>query len=291
MTTGTYSPSAAAFCDAWRESKVCSGSMSQNDQATCESFSSAHGCTWGESPWEEGMMTCLNSDGGFGESDYLMSIWIWYDSIVTRATNCHLVDGTEESCNQQASDCDYVLYPSGEGTGTFGVCQTKFLRRLEILENAGVPAHAVNYIAHSHSWSYCNASSVESSCEAPYCRWESYNSECRPHFENSIWTVAAACGEPYVSDDNLAAANGFPNMAALQWRSPAFPDGQGPSSKTKATRSRVIPRMPTMDADCIPPLESFYSDGTGFCFENRTRATRADPRAVTPATKHRGPAV
>ena len=216
MTTGAYSPSAAAFCDAWRESKVCSGSMSQNDQATCESFSSAHGCTWGETPWSEGMMTCLNSDGRFGESDYLMSIWIWYDSIVTRATNCHLLHGTEESCNQQASDCDYVLYPSLEGTGTIGLCETKFLRRLEILENAGVPAHAVNYIAHSHSWSYCNASSVESSCEAPYCRWESYNSECRPHFENSIWTVAAACGEPYVSDDNLAAANGFPNMAALQ---------------------------------------------------------------------------
>ena len=114
MTTGTYSPSAAAFCDAWRESKVCSGSMSQNDQATCESYSSAYGCTWGESPWEEGMMTCLNSDGGFGESDYLMSILIWYDSIVTRATNCHSVDGTEESCNQQASDCDYVLHPSGK---------------------------------------------------------------------------------------------------------------------------------------------------------------------------------
>ena len=242
-------------------------------------------------------MTCLNSDGEFGDSDYLMSIWSWYDSIVTRATNCHSVDGTEESCNQQASDCDYVLHPSGEGTGTIGVCQTKFLRRLEILENAGVPAHAVNHIAHSYSWSYCNASSVESSCEAPYCRWESYNSECRPHFLNSIWNMSVACGEPYVSDDNIAIAYRYTDMADLESAAisgdsgshggpqPSQGDGQGPAACFENEGDTVAVSgcnchstcascgynsMPTENADCITcqpghVFQQFYPDGTGFC--------------------------
>ena len=199
-----YFPSTAAVCDVWRDTKVCGGDAHRYDQTVCESLSSAYGCTWGENE-----MMCLNAEGyPHGQSNYLDFLWMSYNDM----TNCdqhHDLD----SCNTD-SDCVYLDFP----TYGYTFCSTKLHRELQILEEAGAPAHIMGLAVDRGLHNHCSQFSDEVSCgdEAPMCFWISSMTMCQSFGDYARWNMSVACGEPYVSDDNIAIAYGYADMAALE---------------------------------------------------------------------------
>ena len=289
----TYSfPTADEICDAWRDSKVCGGHAHTNDQTACESYPSAYGCTWGENPWDpDGGMRCLNAEGlPYGNSDIVNSVWSSYNDM----TNCYQHHDLD-SCNTD-SDCFYT---------SNNFCSTKLHRKLQILEDASAPAHIMGLAVDKGLHDHCSQFSDEVSCgdEAPMCFWDSSASKCWSFHEYAMWNMSDACGEPYVSDDNIAIAYGYADMAALESAAisgapgsmdsgsyggpqPSQGDGQGPAECFENEGDTVAVSgcnchstcascgynsMPTEDADCITcqpghVLQQFYPDGTGFCY-------------------------
>ena len=176
-------------------------------------------------------MTCLNAEGiPHGNSDYLNSIWSSYNDL----TNCYQHHDLD-SCN---TDSDCVFLPS------YHSCRTKLHRKLQILEEAGAPAHIMGLAVDKGLHDHCSQFSDEDSCgdEAPMCSWISSQTMCQSFGDYARWNMSVACGEPYVSDDNIAIANGNTDMADLESAAisgdsgshggpqPSQGDGQGPAA-------------------------------------------------------------
>ena len=139
-----YFPSTAAFCDAWNKAEVCGGTDVRHDQTKCQSHSSAYGCGWGEpSGYGSGNTVCLDSEGaeaGFEHSPYFWEVFNWYEtSILREVTDCGVYSDAD-SCNMHSSDCVYLPMDGGG----WSRCTMGPNRRVQILEEAGAPAHATS---------------------------------------------------------------------------------------------------------------------------------------------------